>query len=583
MVTQNYSALQRRALNLIWASAGEYGFDPLFMAFGTDKQPDFYMNCIVGLAHKWYGDDMPRRLFSSWSGDRRQAALDDLSWLALENAIFERELPHRPVLQELREAHAQRFFGQEYKLSRQEWMSKNQMVYTLQTARWREVLGKKLPKSMTPWERGLHKALKCSGTLDTQALEDEIRAIMKKYLQFNGEVIEKKPFRLHFDEKWAGLLTKLMPTELVRTDELTIGRSAEGADGMLVQAATGSRMKILSKEKESDGAYIERCFGRSLFPPRQLALIEQDLCTENHFGCHLWFTNGDPVPGKPKSLDSQRLAEQAELQAKRNRQAYADSIDLHQNAMRRLTAQIHNCMLIHQQPTSEIARRGRLDGSRVWREAVLEDGRVFTYPEDEPRPGFTVDLLLDASASRLHCQEVIAAQGYILSESLSRCGIPVQVSSFCSLRGYTVLRRLKGYKDKQGSRKIFDYFAAGWNRDGLALRAMEELIKGAPQEKHLVILLTDASPNDSHKIPPQKGIPLSREYGGAAGVRDAADEVRALRKRGIRVAAVFMGENMSIPDAELIFGRDLARIRRMDQLAAAAGKLIQTEIQELSV
>ena len=96
-------------------------------------------------------------------------------------------------------------------------------------------------------------------------------------------------------------------------------------------------------------------------------------------------------------------------------------------------------------------------------------------------------------------------------------------------------------------------------------------------------VLTDASPNDSHKIPPQKGIPLSREYGGAVGVRDAADEVRALRKRGIRVAAVFMGENMSIPDAELIFGKDLARIRRMDQLASAAGKLIQTEIQELSI
>ncbi len=584
MVTQNYSAQQRRALNLIWASAGEYGFDPLFMAFGTDKQPDFYMNCIVGLVHKWYGDAMPRRLFSSWSRDRRQAALDDLSWLALENAVYERELPHRPVLEELRQQHAERFFAQEHQLSRQEWMSKNQMVYTLQTARWREVLGKKIQSSMTPWERGLHKALKCSGTLDAQGLEDEIRAIMKKYLQFDGVVQEKKPLRLHFDEKWAGLLTKLMPTELVRTDELTIGRSTDGGDGMLVQAATGARMKILSKEnKETDGQYIERCFGRSLFAPRQLALIEQDHCTGNHFGCHLWFTNGEAVPGKPRSGESQRLAEQAALQAERNRKSYAENIDLHQSTMLRLTQQIRNCMLVHQQPQREIARRGRLDGSRVWREAVLEDSRVFTYPDDEPRPGFTVDLLLDASASRLHCQETIAAQGYILSESLSRCGIPVQVCSFCSLRGYTVLRRLKEYQDKNGSRKIFDYFAAGWNRDGLALRGMEELLKGAPQEKHLVILLTDASPNDSHKIPPQKGIPLSREYGGSNGVKDAAEEVRALRKKGLRVAAVFMGENASIPSAEMIFGRDLARIRRMDQLASAAGKLIQTEIQELSV
>lgn len=47
-------------------------------------------------------------------------------------------------------------------------------------------------------------------------------------------------------------------------------------------------------------------------------------------------------------------------------------------------------------------------------------------PEEEKLPAFTVDLLLDASASRLHCQEVIAAQGVILAESLANCGIPVR-------------------------------------------------------------------------------------------------------------------------------------------------------------
>ncbi len=579
MMEENYSMQQRRALNLIWAAAGAYDFDPLFMAFGTDKQPDFYMNCIIGLVHKWYGDAMLRRLFSSWSGDRRQPTLDDLSWLGIENAVYEREVPHRPVLQELRRQHAEHFFAQEYQLSRQEWMSKNQLVYTLQTARWKEVLGQHGPV-MAPWERGLHQALHCSGAWDARQLETEIRAILRKYLHFDGEVHEKRPFRLHFDEKWAKYLTKLMPTELVRTDELTIGRSMDGGDGLLVQAATGARMHIRSKErKETDGEYIERCFGRSLFSPQQRSRIELEHCTERHFGCHLWFTDGAPAPGKPRSGESQRLAQQAE----RNRKAYAQSIDLHQSAVLRLTAQIRNCLLIHQQPQAASSRAGRLVGSRVWREAVLADGRVFTRPEEEPHPAFTVDLLLDASASRLHCQEVIAAQGYILSESLSRCGIPVQVSSFCSLRGYTVLRRLKAYQDKQGGRKIFDYFAAGWNRDGLALRGVEELMREAPGEKHLLILLTDASPNDSHKIPPSGKIPLPRAYEGSSGVEDAAEEVRALRRKGIRVGAVFMGESVSVPAAELIFGRDLARIRRMDQLAAAAGKLIQTEIQELSI
>ena len=218
----------------------------------------------------------------------------------------------------------------------------------------------------------------------------------------------------------------------------------------------------------------------------------------------------------------------------------------------------------------------------VQREPVLHDDRVFLRSDEESRPGFAVDLMLDASASRLHCQEAIAIQGYILAKSLASCGIPVRVTSFCSLRGYTVLRILKDFSDKNGERNVFNYFAAGWNRDGLALRGAGELIKSAPAEKHLLILLTDASPDDSHKILPSGKVPLSRDYDGQIGVDDTAEEVRALRAQGIHVAAVFMGENASVPAANAIYGRDLARIRRIDQLAATAGRLIQDEIRELS-
>ena len=40
-----------------------------------------------------------------------------------------------------------------------------------------------------------------------------------------------------------------------------------------------------------------------------------------------------------------------------------------------------------------------------------------------------------------------------------------------------------------------------------------------------------------------------------------------------------MGENSSIPAAERVYGKNLARIRGMDQLARAAGQLIQHEIR----
>ena len=142
MGVQTYSAQQRRAVNLIWAAAGVYGFEPKFLAMKTDGTPDFYMNFVIGLVHKWFGEEMPRRLFDSWLGDVRQAVMDDLAWLALENAAYEKELPQRPALEELRQAHAREFFAMEYQTSRQEWMARNQLVYSMQAARWKSVLGK---------------------------------------------------------------------------------------------------------------------------------------------------------------------------------------------------------------------------------------------------------------------------------------------------------------------------------------------------------------------------------------------------------------------------------------------------------
>ena len=548
----------------------------------SDGQPDLYMNCVIGLVHKWFGENLTKTLFAAWAGDARQAMYDDLAWLALENAVYEKELPERPALEKLRQEHAATFFASEYQLSRQEWMAKNQLVYALQSARWKAVLGQK-PPVLAPWEKGLSAALACPGTLSGEELTEAVRTAFRKYLRFDGTAHAKKPFTLHFGERWVPLLTKLFTTEMVRTDDLAIDRSAAAGENGMVRASNALRAQLESGDRENeDRDYVEGCFGRSLYPPRELALIEQQLCTGNHLGCHLWFTRGETAQGKTMRADVQHLFDQAAEQAERNRADFLKNNDLYQSSILRLTEHIRNCMQVQQQPNAVSARQGHVDSQRIWRLPVLKDGKVFLRSEEENNPGFTVDLLLDGSASRLHCQETIAAQGYILARSLATCGIPVRVSSFCSLRGYTVVRILKDFSEKNAERKIFNYFAAGWNRDGLALRMAGKLLDTAPADRHLLILLTDASPDDSRKILPTGKVPLSRSYDGEAGVQDTAEEVRALRQQGVRVAAVFMGENVSASDARTIYGQDLVRIQRMDQLAAAAGKLIQEEIRELS-
>lgn len=571
------TAGQRRALNQVWNGAGIYGFEPLFLSLNGDGTPNLYLNTIVGCVRKWYGEEGLAKLFGTWAGDRRQTLLDDLAWLALESAAYQKELPQRPILAGLRREYAADFFDQEHTLSRQEWMAKNQLSYTMQSARWKTVLGRR-SSMMTPYEKRLSAALEL-GPLEERELFPAILEIFARFRLFDGRSRPPSALRLHLTGRWAGMMTRLMPTEIVHTDVASVGHgNGTGEEGGPRLDTRRANIR-LREDADDHRRYIASCFGPSLLPERELAAAEQKLCTGVHLGCHLWYTAGVPTPEQAPNGEARRLAEQAQLQQERNRAAFGADSALYQNAIRRLTEQIQNCLQVYSQAEEENSRYGRLNSPRVWRAAVLSDQRVFTRETDSSRPGFTVDLLLDASSSRMHCQEVIAAQGYILSESLARCGVPVRVSGFCSLRRYTVLRVLKGFQEN--SRNVFRYFATGWNRDGLVLRAAGELLEGPPERKRLILLLTDASPNDSRRIPPGGKYPFGHDYADAPAVEDAAREVRALWQRGIRVGAVFMGPTLNAEAAETIYGKSLAHIRSMDQLAAAAGTLIQAEVREL--
>ena len=221
MDAQSYTAQERRAANQVWAAAGAYGFEPLFLARYTDGTTDFYMNTVVGLIHKYYGDALIRSVFDAWDGDLRQTMLDDMTWLYLENAAYRLELPRRPVLEALRHAHADYFFAIQYKLSRQEWMAKNQLVYTMQAARWRRVLGRTDPV-MTPYESGLAAALAPEHVPEPEQLKAEILSIYAKFNLFDGTVHQRAALHLHLDGLLAKLATKAMPTQMIKTDRVTV-------------------------------------------------------------------------------------------------------------------------------------------------------------------------------------------------------------------------------------------------------------------------------------------------------------------------------------------------------------------------
>jgi hypothetical protein len=67
----------------------------------------------------------------------------------------------------------------------------------------------------------------------------------------------------------------------------------------------------------------------------------------------------------------------------------------------------------------------------------------------------SVDILLDASTSQKDRQETVSSQGYIIAESLTKCGIPCRVMSFCSMTGYTIVRIFRDYNENKPQQAHF--------------------------------------------------------------------------------------------------------------------------------
>ena len=192
----------------------------------------------------------------------------------------------------------------------------------------------------------------------------------------------------------------------------------------------------------------------------------------------------------------------------------------------------------------------------------------------------SVDILLDASTSQKSRQEAVSAQGYMIAESLTNCGIPCRVMSFCSMTGYTILRIFRDYDKPRDNRKIFEYVSNGCNRDGLAISAAHYLMASSPYAHKLLIVLSDVKPNDVVKIPSVRG-GEPELYEQQAGITDTAIEVRRARADGISVVCVFTGDDEDLPAAKLVYGRDFARIKSLDMLADTVGKLIQNQIKNI--
>ena len=544
---------------MVWNGAGDYSFQPEFKAFGTDGKADPYWNCIIGAVRRHYDYPTLNRLFRSFEGEPAQSVFESLLWLGLENCTYAREVIGRPALEALRRSCAETtLHGPE---------SAGRLEDILRTAHFKRVLG--LEPGIFGDERALLDALEFDASITTGEIAEKVLLLFHDYLGFTppggdkvtGAVAKAPRLRIPLRRKYQFVQPR---------------RGEEERSRMSLRRRLSSHLLLLALRRErSLREDMETGFGLSIYNEAEEADIERLLCHGNHGECRLHFTRGEYPPETVRRGPADEQRKYALRQGEKNRKYYREHLAENQSTILRLESCIRNALLAAQPTCVVRADGGILEAGRVWRNLCLNDSQIFRREIPDEPDNMTVDILLDASASQMRRQETVASQGYMIAESLSRCGIPVRVSSFCSVNSYTVVHLFRDYHETQKNGDILNYFSAGFNRDGLALRAASHLMQQSDGKDRFLIVLSDSQPNDMHPLPAGGGLPLYRDYSDAAAVRDTAEAVRSIRNSGIPVLCVFTGDERDLPAAAQIYGRDLARIQSPERFADTVGALIE--------
>ncbi len=563
---------QRRADNLIWNASGDYSLVPWMRVYDGEGRAELYWNSIVGAVFRRYDRDRLRQFTDGFGYGDDRLLYETVFWLCLESAVYRQELAVRPALAILR---------QRYARSIQDRLPvADARMSSLIRAYFGRELG--LVPSLPPTDQALLTAIDEMRGADTDEIltrMDELLRTRLEYIPFSArKVSPAKGFFLRLAGKDPNAMNQLAP---VRGFAFGFAEHIRPQDGESEEEHRRSiRLPRPTATRDIDmRSYVTGYFGPSLFGERETLALERELCAGNHQDCHLHLTRGAVGDkSRVRGYAGERRAT-ALAQEKVNRAAYEKDIQRNRAAVERLTQRLRNSVLSRLDRQSVKSGAGRLDAGRVWRSVYLQDEKIFTR-EQRGEPGaLCVDILLDSSTSQRHRQTAVASQGYIIAESLTRCHIPVRVYSFCSMNGFTILNLFRDYRETDRNENIFRYFTAGCNRDGLAIRFAASMLSKAQAEHRILIVLSDAKPNDVMKL--RTAGAEYREYIEKEGVEDTAAEVHHARVQGIHVACVFTGTDADLPAAKRIYGQDMARIRSISQFADTVSALLQSQIAEL--
>ena len=560
-------SVKKRASNMVWTAAGRYDFEPLYLFFHGNNEPVLYLNTLEGLGYASMSEDILMPFLKGLDFGRKPEKFRSLTQLVLEQAIFHRHCHKRPSLISLRKDYAKVHLTEFLPASRYQKLGWERQALI----HWRRILHMDL-SGFSNRELALSDAMEQAALLEDEELVKEVKSIFRKYFYYQPLAARKSE-----TARFVGAGLFLVILEQIFSSDFHIRVSDTNAEEKKTLPArlyiAGKHLLSQTTAKE-DRDFMLHTFGPCLFPPKQMEQIQTRFCIKYHAKSSLWYagaTSPDLIFG-----------EEQEAQHKKNLVYYQKDKRYYERSIHQITEHLKQVLEEQQEPDLVRVQSGRLNPGQVYRIPAMHDLSVFYREIIWPVPDFSVDLVLDASSSRCNEQEAIAAQAYLIASSFLSLQIPVQVTSFRSIRGYTILQTLKTYEDASAD-GIFHYFTAGNNRDGLAFQAIRALMDCPehPHTKRIVLILTDAMPSDSRKAWLENSLLHGKDYREELAVEDTRDAIRSLRSDGISVAAIFWGGDYAISSLRRIYGDSFIRIKQIQQFPDAVSGLLMRMLDQM--
>lgn len=565
------NATQKRIFNTIWNLADKYDFFPPFTGYDLRGNPDFYFNMIIGLSVKYYGKENMKSLFDTWQGSFKQETYDFLTWMALEDLLFRKEVKERPVLSNLRKTYANNFLVDRNELFRRKLALYNVLAFNIQTQRMKDILNIK-KGSLKGKDRKIYDSLILPEDIEFIDLKNSLVDTYKKFLNF-------KP------DKKTNKASNLMRKGLSKVNFYPLERSTKPSyvfsenKSEYKSSFTSFIYSISNRNSLKEEQKIEKTFGKLIFSKKEYLEIIGKYCTDSHKKSRLWFTKFKYNNKNLTDDNAEKLAiEQNKKKFQENRLNYNKQI-------RDLSRKINSSLISNTKSYDLVSDHGNLMGNIAWKSKLPNENHIFSIKTTREVSSMSIDLLIDGSASLLSYQQDLAIQAYILARSLEICNIPLRITTYCSVNNYTILTILKDFDESPSKDNIFSYHAQGWNRDGLAFRGFQKILEKRQRRNHLLLIMTDASPSDIKPLY-TKTFSINKSYDAKDALLDSKKELDSIRKQGINIAAIINSntndkDDQSIKNATFLYKNRFAKIDSALNFSNAASRLIKNEINRV--